>query len=395
MLRSVVIVGASLAGHATARALRQQGFDGSLTLVGDERERPYDRPPLSKEYLTGALTEPDLSLEGAGEDLDARWRLGERAVSLDAATRTVGLASGCSLTADAVVVATGSRARMLPNAPAGTHTLRSLADARALRADLQPGARLVILGAGFIGSEVAATATALGLQVTVVEAAPTPLAGPLGVPVGTAVAGLHARNGVDLRCGIAAVGLTGTDRVTGVSLMDGSHLPADVVLVGIGAVPAVGWLAGSGLDVSAGLICTALGSTTAPGVYGVGDCSAWYDSISGAAVRVEHWTDSRDRAVVLATHLLGDEVPAALRAPYFWSDQYGVRIQFAGRRRGDETVSVEAGSTENANLLAVYRRNGAVVAVLGMNQPRLFTQIRRALPSSPVEPRVSASLEFS
>jgi NADPH-dependent 2,4-dienoyl-CoA reductase/sulfur reductase-like enzyme len=396
MLRSVLIVGASLAGHATARALRQQGFDGSLTLVGAERERPYDRPPLSKEFLTGALTELDLSLEGVDEELDAHWRLGARAVTLDPATRTVGLADGGFLTADAVVVATGSRARTLPNAPPGTHTLRSLADARALRADLRPGARLVIIGAGFIGSEVAATATALGLSVTIVEAAAMPLAGPLGVQVGAAVAGLHARNGVHLRCGIGVAGLTGSDRVTGVSLMDGPQLPADVVLVGIGAVPAVGWLAGSGLDISKGLVCSSLGSTTVPGVYGVGDCSAWYDSLHGAAVRVEHWTDSRDRAEPLAAHLLGAEVPAALRAPYFWSDQYGVRIQFAGRRVGNETVSIEAGSVEDANLLAVYRRDGAVVAALGMNQPKLFTRIRRALPASPVENRVpAASLEFS
>ncbi len=250
----------------------------------------------------------------------------------------------------------------------------------------------MVIGAGFIGAEVAATARALGLDVTVVEAAATPLAGPLGTWVGAAVAGLHARHGVTLRCGVPVDSLTGTDRVTGVTLADGTQLPADVVLAGIGAAPAVDWLAGSGLDLTNGLICSALGATAAPGVFGVGDCSSWYDSTRGGPFRVEHWTDSRDRPEALAAGMLGATPPVGLRAPYFWSDQYGVRIQFAGRRRGDETVTVEAGSTEDADLLAVYRRDGATVAVLGMDQPRLFTRIRRSLPSSSTDIPIAATL---
>lgn len=393
-LRSVLIVGASLAGHATARALRQQGFDGQLTLIGDEPARPYDRPPLSKEFLAGTMTEDDLALEGLDEDLGAEWLLGQRAIALNPTTRTVTLQDGRQISADAVVIATGSTARALPGAPAGTHTLRNLADARALRTKLLPGARLAVIGAGFIGAEVASTATALGVDVTVIEAAFTPLAGPLGEHVGAAVAGLHTRHGVALRCGVPVAGLTGTDRVAGVTLADGSHVPADVVLVGIGAIPAVGWLADSGLDISNGLVCSELGATAAPGIYGVGDCSAWFDSARGGPFRVEHWTDSRDRPVALAARILGADLPAGLRAPYFWSDQYGVRIQFAGRRRGDETVIVEAGSTEDANLLAVYRRDGEVVAVLGMNQPKLFTRLRRTLPSSQITGRPPESGAF-
>ncbi|MEO5834558.1 MAG: FAD-dependent oxidoreductase [Nakamurella sp.] len=385
-LRSVVVVGAGLAGHATARALRRQGFDGRLTVIGAEWHRPYDRPPLSKEFLTGTLTEADLSLEGSDENLDVDWVLGRGATGLEPATHTLTLDDGSRVSGDAVVVATGSTARRLPGVPPGVHTLRTLDDAIALRTALQPGARLVVIGAGFIGAEVAATALAGGLDVTVVEAADTPLAGPLGTWVGAAVAGLHARHGVTLRCGVPVAALTGTDRVDGVTLADGTQLPADVVLAGVGATPAVGWLTGSGLDVTKGLVCTALGRTAAPGVYGVGDCSAWYDSTRGAPFRVEHWTDSRDRPVALAATLLGTPPPAGLRAPYFWSDQYGVRIQFAGRRRGDETVTVEAGSTEGADLLAVYRREGEIVAVLGMDQPQLFTRIRRALPPSMTEP---------
>ena len=263
-LRSVVIVGASLAGHATARALRHQGFDGSLTLIGAETHRPYDRPPLSKDFLTGALTEDDLALEGSDENLDAEWLLGRRATALDTASRTVTLEDGTRVEGDAVVVATGSAARRLPRTPPGVLTLRTLDDAVALRAALQPGARLVVIGAGFIGAEVAATAAARGLDVTVVEAADTPLAGPLGTWVGAAVAGLHARNGVRLICGVPVATVTGTDRPTGVTLADGTHLPADVVVAGVGAAPAVDWLAGSGLDLSNGLVCSSLGATVRP-----------------------------------------------------------------------------------------------------------------------------------
>jgi NADPH-dependent 2,4-dienoyl-CoA reductase/sulfur reductase-like enzyme len=383
-LRSVVVIGASLAGHATARALRRQGFDGRITVVGDETERPYDRPPLSKEFLAGRATEDDLALETPSEDLHAEWLLGSPAVALDVASRTVTLADDDRVSGDAVVIATGSRARAMPGSPAGVHTLRTMADARALRAELRPGARLVVIGAGFIGAEVASTASALGLDVTVLEAAPSPLAGPLGVEIGGAVAALHERNGVLLRCGIPVAELTGSDRVTGVRLADGTFVPADLVVAGIGAVPAVDWLAKSGLDISAGLVCSATGRTGAPGIYGVGDCSAWFDPLRGYAVRVEHWTDSRDRPVALVADLLGAEVAAPMRAPYFWSDQYGVRIQFAGRRSagagpGDEEVEIEAGSAAGSDLLAVYRQHGEPVAVLGMNQPKLFIRWRKAL----------------
>jgi NADPH-dependent 2,4-dienoyl-CoA reductase/sulfur reductase-like enzyme len=386
---SVVVVGASLAGHATARALRQQGFDGRVTLVGDEAERPYDRPPLSKEYLAGTLDEEHLGLEAPGEDLGADWILGVRAVALDPATRTVSLSDGYAVTGDAVVVATGSTARRLPTSLTGVHTLRGLADARALRADLVPGARLVVVGAGFIGAEVAATAHTLGLDVTVVEAAPSPLFRQLGAQLGPAVAGLHAVNGVRLECGIGVSGLTGHQRVEGVALADGRVLPADVVLVGIGAAPAVDWLQSSGLDLSNGVVCNTRGATAAPGVWAVGDVSAWFDPSLGVPHRVEHWTDSRERpAHLVRTMLAGGAAHAepapALRAPYFWSDQYGVRIQFAGHRLDTDELVIEDGSAEEANLLATWRRGGTVVAVLGLNQTRAFTRHRKALGKVPV-----------
>lgn len=242
-----------------------------------------------------------------------------------------------------------------------------------------------MIGAGFIGAEIASTANGLGIDVTVIEAAPTPLAGPLGPEMGLVVAGLHARNGVRLLCGVPVAGLLGTDRVTGVLLADGRKVPADVVVAGIGAVPAIDWLVDSGLDLSApnpggGVVCDAVGATSAPGVYAVGDCSAWFDDVRGRHHRIEHWTDSRDRPSVMVAAMLGlppSSTPP--RPPYFWSDQYGVKIQFTGRREGDEEVTVEAGSAETDDLLAVYRRDGIPVAVLGMNQPKLFTRWRKQL----------------
>lgn len=395
------MVGASLAGQATARGLRAHGFDGDVVMIGDEAHRPYDRPPLSKGFLDGSIAEADLTIESAGEaagSLGLEWRLGTRAVALDPATRAVTLACGTTITGDAVVIATGSRARRLaPHAGGGlrgVHTLRTLDDALALRADLVPGARVVLVGAGFIGSEIAATAHHLGLDVTLVEAAQSPLAGALGVEVGAMVARLHAAHGVPLLCGVPVDSLTSDGgprpHVTGVLLADGRLLPADVVVVGIGSAAAVDWLADSGLELggpTGGVATDDAGHTGAPGVYAVGDCSAWHDPAWGGRRRIEHWTDSLERPRRVVEDLLGLTAPdarAGLRAPYVWSEQYATRIQYAGRRRGDEVVTVEAGSPETADVLAVYRRGDVVTAVLGMDQPRLFGRLRRGLDTTPV-----------
>jgi NADPH-dependent 2,4-dienoyl-CoA reductase/sulfur reductase-like enzyme len=383
---SVLVVGASLAGHATARALRREGFSGSVTVIGAEPHRPYDRPPLSKELLAGRCEPVDLDLAAPDEDLGVDWHLGVPAVALDAGSRTVELADGRRIAGDAVVIATGSVARRLPGAPAGVHTVRGLDDALALRAALHPGSVVAVVGAGFIGSEIASTVHGLGHPVTVIEAAPVPLAMPLGLELGAAVAGLHAANGVEVRCGVGVAGFTSdaTDRVTGVRLADGSIVPADVVVVGIGADPAVAWLHGSGIEVAAGVVSSAVGGTSVPGIWAVGDCAAWYDAALGGPHRIEHWTDSRDRPATMVKAMLGRPT-GSLRAPYFWSDQYGVRIQFAGRRRGDEQITIEAGAADTGDLLAVYRRAGAPVAVLGMNQPSLFMRYRKALPATPTD----------
>ncbi|WP_215453445.1 FAD-dependent oxidoreductase [Streptomyces sp. ATCC 21386] len=382
-MRTVAVVGASLAGLSAARSLRKQGYDGRLVVIGDELHRPYDRPPLSKEFLAGTLGEVELALETDGEDLAAEWLLGARATGLDHAARTVRLADGHEVRADGFVIATGAVARALPGSEglAGVHTLRTLDDARALRDELARGGRLVVIGGGFIGAEVASTAYTLGLEVTVVEAASTPLAGPLGDTMGAVVSGLHADHGVRLLCGVGVKGLSGEHRVDAVLLEDGRSIPADIVVVGVGARPCVEWLAGSGIALDNGVKCGADGRTSLAGVVAVGDCANWYDPRAGHHRRVEHWTGARERPeAAVATLLAGGAVePGVPRPPYFWSDQYGVRIQFAGHAAEADSVTVEAGAVDDRDVLAVYRRAGRPVAVLGMNQPRLFMRVRKEL----------------
>jgi NADPH-dependent 2,4-dienoyl-CoA reductase/sulfur reductase-like enzyme len=382
-VRTVAVVGASLAGLSAARSLRKQGYDGRLVVIGDETHRPYDRPPLSKEFLAGALGEADLALETDGEDLRAEWLLGTRATALDRAERAVRLADGREVRADGVVIATGAAARTLPGSEglAGVHALRTLDDARALRDELALGGRLVVIGGGFIGAEVASTAYALGVDVTVVEVAPTPLAGPLGETMGGVVSALHADHGVRLLCGVGVKGLSGETRVDAVLLEDGRSIPADIVVVGVGARPCVEWLEGSGVELDNGVKCGADGRTSLAGVVAVGDCANWYDPRLGAHRRVEHWTGARERpdAAVAALLAGGELEPAVPRPPYFWSDQYGVKIQFAGHAGVSDSVTVEVGAVGDRNVLAVYRRAGVPVAVLGMNQPRLFMRWRKQL----------------
>ncbi|MFI6491146.1 NAD(P)/FAD-dependent oxidoreductase [Streptomyces sp. NPDC050564] len=382
-MRTVAVVGASLAGLSAARSLRKQGYDGRLLVIGEELHRPYDRPPLSKEFLAGALVEADLALETDDENLSAEWLLGTRATGLDRTHRAVRLADGQEIRADGIVIATGAAARALPGSEGldGVHTLRTLDDARALRDELGRGGRLVVIGGGFIGAEVASTAYALGLEATVVEVAPTPLAGPLGETMGSIVSGLHADHGVRLLCGVGVKGLSGERQVNAVLLEDGRSLPADIVVVGVGASPCVDWLEGSGIALDNGVKCGADGRTSLAGVVAVGDCANWYDPRAGRHRRVEHWTGARERPdAAIATLLAGGAVePGVPRPPYFWSDQYGVKIQFAGNAARADSVTIEEGAADDRNVLAVYRRAGDPVAVLGMNQPRLFMRWRKQL----------------
>lgn len=381
-MRSVTIVGASLAGLSAARALREQSYDGPITIIGDERRPAYDRPPLSKEFLAGTMSEADIAL-GTPEDdaLDLRWRLGRSAVRLDLAGAAVVL-DGERIVSDGVVIATGARARQLPGPVRhGVHTLRTLEDAMALRAELLPGSRLVVIGAGFIGSEIASTARNLGVQVTVVEVMATPLAGPLGTEMGAVCAALHAEHGVRLITGAGTAGLVGDTRVRAVRLADGREFPADLVVAGIGAVPCVGWLAGSGLPVNGGVLTDERCATPAPGVVAVGDCASSRNRYTGDVLRLEHWTNAQRQPAIAAATLLGRDVaaPATAMVPYFWSDQYGCRLQFAGHRQEGDQVHIVEGRPAERRFVAVYRRGESPVAVFAMNQPKEFNRWRRQL----------------
>ncbi|MCZ2818127.1 NAD(P)/FAD-dependent oxidoreductase [Modestobacter sp. VKM Ac-2984] len=382
MSRTVAVVGASLAGLSAARALREQSYDGRIVLIGDEVHPPYDRPPLSKEFLAGSASLDDILLGAPDDaDLDLEWRLQTTAIGLDHLSRSVLLADGSEVRADGVVLATGARARLLPGSEGlgGVHVLRCLDDANALRADLATAERLVVIGGGFIGAEVASTARTLGLEVTVVESQPVPLAGPLGAEMGTVCAELHAAHGTRLLTGTGVAGLVGTDRVEAVELTDGTRLPADVVVVGIGAAPNIEWLARSGVALGNGVLTDARGATNIPGVVAVGDCAATWSVAAERHVRIEHWANALEQPATAVATLLGTGAPAPTPVPYFWSDQYGARIQFAGSRRQGDDVRVLEGSCADHSFLVVYERDGQPVAVLAMNQPRLFTRWRRQL----------------
>ncbi|WP_340374450.1 FAD-dependent oxidoreductase [Streptomyces sp. SS7] len=384
-MRSITVVGASLAGLSTVRALRTDGYDGEIVVVGEERHTPYDRPPLSKDFLKGDVDAAALALGDAEEyaDLDVQWLLGERAVGLDPAARTVTLAGGRHVRTHGVVVATGAAARTLPGTDglAGVHTLRTLDDALALRAELTDGRpRLVVIGAGFIGAEVASTARGLGLDVTVVESLGIPLERQLGREMGLVCSSLHSDHGVRLLCGTGVAGLLGEGRVTGVRLADGRVLPADVVVAGVGVRPATDWLAGSGVPVDDGVVCDAGCATGVPGVVAVGDVARCPHPFTGRHARIEHWTNAGEQARTAARTLLtGVSAPAAATAPYFWSDQYGVRIQLAGYVAPGAEPEVVEGDLGSRSFTAVYRREGTPVAVLSLNQPKFFNRLRRTL----------------
>lgn len=382
-MRTVTVVGASLAGLSAVAALRAFSYDGRIVVVGDEAHAPYDRPPLSKDFLAGSTGIDELSLVGPDPDEhDVEWRLGVRARELDTAGGAVVLESGERLRTDAVVVTTGARARTLPGAtPPGVHTLRTLDDAVALRADLRPGARLVVIGGGFIGAEVASTARGLGLDVTVVEACPLPMAAQIGPAMARVCAGLHAEHGTRLLCGVTVAELVGTDRVRAVRLDDGRELPADVVVVGIGSVPNTEWLASAGLGGPSGVVTGESGTTAIPEVVAAGDCAASPDPTGHRPVRSEHWSHAQQQPRAAVAALLGaaHTPPASSRVPSFWSDQYGHRLQHAGSLDGTEDVEIVEGHPDERDVVAVHRRAGDPVAVFAMNRAREFARWRRAL----------------
>jgi 3-phenylpropionate/trans-cinnamate dioxygenase ferredoxin reductase subunit len=357
-----------------------------LTVIGDESVPPYDRPPLSKQLLTGKVGPDQVALR-MEEGLDLQWRLGRRAVGLDLDARTLSLDDGESIEWSGLVIATGARVRRLPGAPnlEGVHVLRTLDDALALRADLEGNPRVAVIGGGFIGSEVASSCRTLGLEVTVVDTVEVPLARAVGEEMGRVCAALHTDNGAELRTGVAVEGLAGSDRVEGVRLAGGEVIPADVVVVGIGVVPNVEWLEGSGVDVDNGVRCdpwcrvTSKG-TPIPRVVAAGDIAHWRHPGWGTTVRIEHWTNAVEQAEAAAHGLLrGEAADPYAPTPYFWSDQYGKKIQFVGHTRpGDEVVVVD-GDVGERKFVACFGRQGRMVGALGMSRPAKLMHYQREI----------------
>jgi NADPH-dependent 2,4-dienoyl-CoA reductase/sulfur reductase-like enzyme len=380
----VVVVGASLAGLRAAEELRRLGYDGALTLVGAEPHLPYDRPPLSKDFLAGETEAEGLALRRQPyDDLDLDLRLGVRATALDVEARTIATDDGETIPYDGAVLATGAAPRRLPNTPdlAGIHVLRTLDDAMELRADLDHAPSVVVVGAGFIGAEVAATCRARGLKVTVLEALPTPMVRGLGTALGDTLAALHRDHGVDLRTGVGVAAFEGGARVEGVRLDDGSVVDGDVVVVGVGVAPSTEWLEGSGLTLDNGVVCDAT-LLAAPGVVAAGDVARWPNpAFGGTVMRLEHWTNATEQGVAAAARLLAGAGAAEPFGPipFVWSDQYDVKIQVAGHVTGDDTVEVVDGSLEERRFVALIGRDGRLMGAVAFSRPRLLMQYRRLI----------------
>ena len=384
MRGSVSIVGASLAGYWAAETLRRDGFEGRISLIGDEPHAPYDRPPLSKRFLAGDLDDDRLPLTTAEKlaDLGLEMRLGCRATGLDVATRTLEV-DGVAEPYDGLLIATGARCRNLPGTVglAGVHTLRTRDDAEAIRDALANGARrVVVVGAGFIGAEVASTAIGRGAEVTMVEALEAPFGRVLGVEMGAVMADVHRRHGVDLRTGVGVDEVLGDDRLAGVRLADGVTMEADLLVVGIGVVPNTDWLEGSGLTLDDGVVCDET-CLAAPDVAAAGDVARWANPRYGEVMRVEHWDNAVQQGVHAARRLLQSDEEATPYAPvpWFWTDQYDRKVQLAGRPHTDDEVRVVAGSTAEHRFAAFYGRDGRFTAALGMNRPRQVMQSKGLL----------------
>ena len=435
-MRSVAIVGGSLAGLRAAETLRSDGFSGAIHFIGEETRLPYDRPPLSKEVLGDKMEVANAGLisQEAFDALRLELHLGKRAVGLDAERKAVllaseseaggseaskaaeaggaaseGAAASEEITADGIVIATGSRPRKMPSTEGigGVYTLRTLEDCLALKAEFATEPKVAVIGAGFIGAEVAATARGLGLDVTVIEMLATPLARVLGDTLGQVMADLHRDNGVDLRLGVGVEEVVAGEggRVSSVELSDGTSIAADVVVVGIGVIPNTEWLEGSGLEIDNGVVCDET-LLAAPGITAAGDVARWPNRRFGETMRVEHWDNAIEQGIAAARRLLaggweqassgeadsgvvgssgksgssksGEAVPFT-PVPWFWSDQYDRKIQLAGRSSPDGKVEIVTGSLEERRFAAIYEREGKLVGVLGMNRPRHVMQYRQLI----------------
>lgn len=379
-----VVVGASLAGLRGAEALREAGYKGRISIIGEEGRLPYNRPPLSKKVLTGEQEIAEVSFPIA-DDLDVEWRLGSPAIGLDIADRRVNLGDGSTLDYDRLLIATGVTP-IVPGIPgcglSGVHTLRDFEHAVALRREMMPGKSLVILGAGFIGCEVAASARQLGLDVTIVDR----LAWPMNRVMGSEMAGLfreiHEEQGVRFRMNSQVVAFTGEEAVSGVQLADGETLKADIVLIGVGSAPATRWLEGSGLILQNGIVCdcACLAEKGGGRIAAAGDVAAWpHLGFGGEVMRMEHWTNAFEQGAAAALALISDAPQSYLPLPSFWSDQYTYKIQALGRTKVTDKAAVVAGSLDARKFIVEYSDETGVTGVIAVNMPAKIAGYRRDL----------------
>ena len=380
MPRNVAIVGASAAGLTAAEALRRRGYDGALTLIGDETHLPYDRPPLSKQVLAGTWKPEKVLLrdEQALASLDATLLLGQSATALDITARRVQLGGGGTVGYDALVIATGVTPRRLPGTDlAGIHLLRTLDDTLALRAHLLTGPKVVVVGAGFLGAEAAAAARQMSLDVTLVDPAPVPMHRQFGSRIGGLIAELHRDHGAVVRCGVGVSRFVAAEgRVVAVELDDSSLLEADLVLVAVGSAPATGWLDGSGLPLGNGVECDDR-CQAAPGIYAAGDVACWYNPLFETRMRLEHRMNATEQAIAVAGNLLGDDKPFA-PLPFFWTDQYDTKIQAYGIFPPDAESRIISGDVGDRKFVAAFGHYDTVTGVLGWNcSPRELRALRQ------------------
>jgi NADPH-dependent 2,4-dienoyl-CoA reductase/sulfur reductase-like enzyme len=378
--QGVLIVGGGLAAQRCAETLRRRGYEGPVRMVCAEPDPPYDRPPLSKEVLAGTVEEESVAYRPPWwyEEKQVELLLGARAEALEPSARTVRLDTGAELHYEKLLIATGSAARRLPflEGYENVHALRTLADARLLRKELVPGARLAIVGAGFIGQEVAATARRLGVEVTMIEALEIPLGPILGDEVGGWFADLHLSEGVRVMTGATLEGARGNGRVEELTLAGGEAVACDAVVVGVGTVPDTGWLRGSGLGES-GVRTDTSGRAGLPGVFAAGDASVPFDPRFGAHDRTEHWDAAAWQGAAAARAMLG-EYPGTPPLPSFWSDQYGLRIQYVGHAHHADAVVVD-GDPGERDFEAVFTRSGVPVAGLAVSRPRAIPALRKRI----------------
>jgi 3-phenylpropionate/trans-cinnamate dioxygenase ferredoxin reductase subunit len=387
-MQTIAIVGASLAGLRAAQALRKRGFAGRLVMIGAEAHAPYDRPPLSKQLLSGEWPVEKLFFHARESHaaLAIEQHFGQAARALRPREREVELDSGETISYDGLVIATGATARTLPQAAgfSGVHVLRTLDDAMAVAASLERSPRVAVIGAGFIGLEVAASCRKRGLSVSVIEPQRSPLLAIVGEQVSRAVEALHVDQGVHFYLGARVRELQGAGRLERIVLEDGREIDADVAVVGIGVMPETRWLEGSGVELSHGVLCDERMATNVPNVVAAGDVARWPNAaVGGDVMLVEHWSNAVEQAAAAAARLLdGESAPPYANLPYFWSDQYDRKFQSAGRIRPDDTVELVQGSLADRSFAVLYVRDGQVCGVLTSNAPSMFLRTRKLLAQS-------------